>query len=242
MKNKHLFTTPLKIFTLFLFLVVLFLSSVLSVLFIKHSTPQHLLAKLGIIEESETNYALLSWNWSLDQLDYDADAVFIGDSLTIGEDFQSYFPDKKILNLGLSGDSIDGIYDRCSVISNFTPEKIFIEGGVNSMSYKSVDYISARYLDIISLLKSENPNAEIYIQGVLPISSVKESNGLTNKNISLLNDKLSKIATEYDVIYIDINSVYSLNSEMNPLYTKDGIHLKDEAKYIWIQEIEKYIL
>ena len=64
-----------------------------------------MLAKLGLSEYQTTNWTLVSWERSLEQLDYDADIVFIGDNLTSGEDFQARFPDKQILNLGLSGDS-----------------------------------------------------------------------------------------------------------------------------------------
>lgn len=41
--------------------------------------------------------------------------------------------------------------------------------------------------------------------------------------------------------YIDVYSVYVLNGEMNPEYTKDGIHLKDEYKYLWLDVLAEYI-
>jgi hypothetical protein len=38
--------------------------------------------KAGVQIPAETNWTLESWNSSLEQLDYDSDIIFIGDSLT----------------------------------------------------------------------------------------------------------------------------------------------------------------
>jgi len=90
-------------------------------------------------------------------------------------------------------------------------------------------------------LTESNPHAEIYIQSVLPISSNKEQRGLSNKNIIKFNEALKEIAQKYNVVYVDLHSVFSLNGEMNPDYTIDGVHIKDEFKYIWPEVISAYI-
>ena len=142
---------------------------------LKKATPQRILSTLGIIKLSEEiNWTLESWNSSLEQLDYDSDIVFIGDSLTRGENFQEYFPDKKIVNLGISGDTISGISKRSFVISELAPEMIFVEGGVNSLSSNSVDNLAVQYETMIKDIMSDNPDTEIFIQSILPISNKKQ--------------------------------------------------------------------
>lgn len=246
MDNKHT-STPRKsnrlllIATIVLLLLCLFLSAVIGVLYVKKATPQRLLAKIGFHMPEETNWTLESWNSSLEQLVYDSDIVFIGDSLTQGEDFQGYFPEKKIINLGISGDTLAGISKRTFVISGLTPEMIFIEGGVNSLASNSVDSLATLYESIIVQLMADNPGDEIFIQSVLPISNANQTGGLTNQNIVALNAKLQEIAEKHGVTYIDIYSAYVMNGEMNPEYTKDGIHLKDEYKYLWLDILAEYI-
>jgi len=226
---------------IFLLMLCLLLSAILMVLYWKKAPPQRILAKLGIPVQEGTDWSLNSWERSLKQLTYDADIVFIGDSLVIGENFQEYFMDKKILNLGRSGDSLPSIYKRADIISHFTPEMIFVEGGVNSLSGGRIDDLAMIYESMVRELTESNPHAEIYIQSVLPISSNKEQRGLSNKNIIKFNEALKEIAQKYNVVYVDLHSVFSLNGEMNPDYTIDGVHIKDEFKYIWPEVISAYI-
>jgi lysophospholipase L1-like esterase len=224
-----------------LLLICILLTATLGVLYVKKATPQRLLSKLGFHFPEETNWTLESWNSSLEQLDYDSDIVFIGDSLTRGENFQEYFPNKKIINLGISGDSLSGISKRAFIISELTPEMIFVEGGVNSLGSNSVDSLAAQYESMIAEIIANNPGDEVFIQSILPISNKNQTGGLTNENIVKLNAKLQEIAERQGVTYIDVYSVYVLNGEMNPEYTKDGVHLKDEYKYLWLDVLAEYV-
>ena len=194
-----------------LFLICVLLSATLGFLYVKKMTSQKFLSKLGIDVTDATDYSLYSWNSSLEQLVYDADIVFIGDSLTRGENFQEYFPESKIINLGRSGDTLSGISERSHVIARFTPEKIFVMGGFNSIKTNSIADIITQYEEMVIDLNNENPKAEIYIQSILPVQKKIEEGRLTIKNIVKLNDELKSMAERNGVIYIDIYSVYVLN-------------------------------
>lgn len=227
--------------SIILLLICLLLTATLGILYVKKFTPQKLLSKVGIKVTDATDYSLMSWNSSLEQLVYDADVVFIGDSITRGENFQEYFPDKKIINLGRSGDTVSGISERSYVISHFTPEMIFIMGGVNSIKSNSIEDIISQYESMITKLKTESPNAEIFVQSVLPIQNKNQEGKLTNSNIVKLNEELQSMADRLGVTYIDVYSVYVLNGEMNPEYTVDGVHLKEEYKHLWLDLLSEYI-
>jgi len=227
--------------SIILLLICLLLTATLGILYVKKFTPQKLLSKVGIKVTDATDYSLMSWNSSLEQLVYDADVVFIGDSITRGANFQEYFPDKKIINLGRSGDTVSGISERSYVISHFTPEMIFIMGGVNSIKSNSIEDIISQYESMITKLKTESPNAEIFVQSVLPIQNKNQEGKLTNSNIVKLNEELQSMADRLGVTYIDVYSVYVLNGEMNPEYTVDGVHLKEEYKHLWLDLLSEYI-
>lgn len=227
--------------SIILLLICILLSTTLGVLYIKKATPQKILSTLGFKFPEEINWTLESWNSSLEQLDYDSDIVFIGDSLTRGENFQEYFPDEKIVNLGISGDTLSGIAKRAFVISELNPEMIFVEGGVNSLSSTSVDNLAVQYETMLQDIMADNPDNEIFIQSILPISNKNQTRGLTNENIIKLNARLQEIAKKHGVTYVDIYSAYVLNGEMNPEYTKDGVHLKDAYKHLWLDILSEYI-
>lgn len=224
-----------------LLIICLLQTTLLGILYVKKMTPQKLLSKVGIKVTDATDYSLFSWNSSLEQLVYDADIVFIGDSLTRGENFQEYFPDSKIINLGRSGDSVSGVSERSYIISHFTPEKVFIMCGVNSLKTNSIEDIISQYESMIIKLINENPNSDFYVQSVLPIQNAKQEGKLTNENIVKLNLELQKMADRHGATYIDVYSVYVDNGEMNHQYTVDGIHLQEEYKYLWLDVLSKYI-
>ena len=229
------------IVSIILIVICIFQTTTLGILFVKKITPQKLLARVGIKTTDATDYSLLSWNSSLEQLVYDADIVFIGDSLTRGENFQEYFPDSKIINLGRSGDSVSGVSERSNIISHFTPEKVFIMCGVNSLKTNSIEDIISQYESMIIKLINENPNSDFYVQSVLPIQNNKQEGSLNNENIVKLNAELQKMAERHGATYIDVYSVYVDNGEMNHQYTVDGIHLQEEYKYLWLDVLSKYI-
>ncbi|WP_294750967.1 GDSL-type esterase/lipase family protein [uncultured Ruminococcus sp.] len=241
MKNRCDLNKKILCLTVILFILCILLSAFIGFLFVKQMTPQRMLAKIGLPISEEIDYTLLSWESSLNQLEYDADIVFIGDSLTTDENFQGYYKDKKIVNLGLSGDFLSGIHKRSAMISHLSPEKIFIEGGVNSLGSCSVDNLAEEYEIMVSEIAEDNPDAELFIQSVLPISNKKQKRGLTNENIVRFNSKLQDIAKRHGITYIDTHSAYVLSGEMNPEYTVDGVHLNDDSKDLWMKALNEYI-
>lgn len=229
-----------KSLTFIFFSLSIFLFSILSVLFIKNAPPQKILSKLKIIKYEPINWSQVAWNNCMEQLSYDADIVFIGDSLTAGENFQEYFKSFKVLNLGLPGDSIKGVAERSYLIKKFSPKYIFIECGVNSFTSVPIENMKEQYKNLCLSLKSENSNSKIFIQSIFPISSYKEQGNLTNKNIVKFNSFLKELSKSYGFTYVDLYSVYEKNNEMNEVYTKDGIHLNNDSKKLWLDYISSY--
>ena len=62
------------------------------------------------------------------------DIVFIGNSITNGAEWSELFPEKKVKNRGISGDTPEGVYDRLDPVVKGKPAKIFILIGVNDIS------------------------------------------------------------------------------------------------------------
>lgn len=200
------------------------------------------LVKIGLKEYvAPTDWTLESWKSSLDAMDVDVDVVFFGDSITRGGAWAEAFPDVRIVNLGISGDTIRGMTSRVNMIESVNPEKVFILGGINSLTDSNSDEILKQYKQMIEAIREAVPNAELYIQSILPISKAKEKECADNDVIEAFNVGLEKIADEFGATYIDIYSLYVLNGSMNIDYTKDGIHLKPEAYDGWYEAIKEYM-
>lgn len=191
--------------------------------------------------EKEIDWTLFSWKSSIEQLRYDADVVFLGDSITVGGDFQGKFKDTKIVNLGISGDTLSGMIDRVPMVVAVKPEKVFVMGGINGLTNQNLQESIETYQTLIDTLQQALPNTEIYMQSVLPIKSGVLSN-LDNEHIVMFNDLLKDLASSKECTYIDLFSIYVRDGEQNQDYGKDGIHLKENAYSYWFDEIEKYIL
>lgn len=200
------------------------------------------LVKLGLKEyQASINWILESWKSSLDAMDYDADIVFFGDSITRGGQWTDAFPEENIVNLGISGDSIRGMTNRVDMVASVTPEKVFLLGGINSLTDRNCGDIIEQYRALLENFKAAIPDADLFVQSVLPISMEKEKDCADNDVIAAFNEELEKLASEYGATYIDIHGLYTLNGSMNPELTKDGIHLKPEAYNLWYETISAYV-
>lgn len=177
---------------------------------------------LDIMEQiiGTTNWTLASWERSLEQLDYDADIAFFGDSITLGGDFQSYFSNKKIINLGKSGDSLIGMEKRVKMLNFIKPEKVFIMGGINSLTDTNSDTAFQYYADMLDAIQVEVPDAQLYIESILPISEEKEKICADNSVIFEFNNRLKALADEKNMVYVDLHSLYVLNGFISRIYNR----------------------
>jgi len=95
--------------------------------------------------------------------------ILLGDSITNCANWDELFPNKKIVNRGISGDITLGVLDRMEEIVKRKPKKIFILIGINDISIdldKSI--ILTNYQAIISKIKKDNPKTIVYVQSILP--------------------------------------------------------------------------
>lgn len=235
MKSK-IFITVL----VFLCICSIFLNGIL---IMREDYINKLFVKLGLKEEIlKTDLTLIGWENCIKYMNYNADITFFGDSIVSGGDFKKYFPEiETIINLGLPGDTLYGMYNRIEMLISTNPKKIFILGGINSLKNTNIESCVMRYDTMISDIKEGVPNVQLYIQSVLPISEEKERICADNSMIRQFNQRLEAISQKYNCIYIDLYSLYEKDGYMNPELTSDGVHLKPEAYNLWAVKIKDYI-
>lgn len=212
------------------------------VLFFHGGYFDKVLVKLGLKKHpSETNWELKSWDSCLEKLDYDADVAFFGDSITRGGDFQDYFKNVKSVNLGLSGDTLIGMKSRVSMVKNTTPEKVFIMGGINSLTDNNIELCVNDYAEMIELILADLPDIDIYIQSVLPTSVEKTDSSRNNETVERFNNELKKLAEKKNCTYIDLFSLFCKDGEMNSDYSVDGMHINEKGYAVWAEAIADFV-
>lgn len=237
-------TNRWKLFSVIVSVIALLSIAAFLLVFFHADYHTKVLVKLGLKEKTAaTNYAVLAWNNCLQKLDYDADVVFFGDSITADSDFSTAFPNQNIINLGYGGDTLTGMINRVSMLQAVAPEKIFLLGGINGLTDANIDQAEKQYKKLVADIRSALPDATLYIQSVLPVSQSKEVTlKCHNTTIAAFNTRLEQLAQEQGATYVDLYTLYEKGGQLNPEFTPDGVHLLEDAYGLWKNAISQYII
>lgn len=210
-----------------------------------HSIEQAL-DRHGIIKMDETHrpdyWILQGWTNSIAKTHVKYDIVFLGNSLTYNSDFQKYFPEYKILNLGVSGNTLKEMKRRIPTLLAANPQKIFIMAGANDLIVSSEDDFTDDYIKLVKEIKYQLPNAKIFIQSILPMNSNAGNKRVETSKILETNNQLRTMAQIHNIVFVDLYRRYSDMDTMPSKYSSDGLHLKEEAYDIWANAINDYIV
>ncbi len=170
------------------------------------------------------------------------DAVFYGDSITKGGNFDEFFPELKIANLGVNGATIEDLTEWVPRVSVLTPKKIFVMAGGNNLYAENIAETAELYRGLIDALGEACPEAEVYIESMLPVDSkIAYMSGCPNSAIRKYNVRLQALAEEYGLTYIDLYDAYQYGGALKAELTFDGIHLKEDAFGPWAEIVRPYV-
>lgn len=173
--------------------------------------------------------------------------VFIGNSLTQNFEFAEFFQDSNIKNRGISGDKIIGVTNRILALKKLSPQKIFLEIGINDLTYgDSKESIVHNYKKLLDKIQDEFINTEIYVQSLFPIENKIQNTNIIdgakiNIDIKFINEKIQKYAGDKGFFFIDTHIVFQLNGQLNPIYSADGIHLSALGYMTWCNVLKPYL-
>ena len=179
------------------------------------------------------------------------DALFIGDSRTVGLMEYSQIPEADYFcSVGMS---VFNIHDEAvsvpnvgkltltELLNNKTYKKIYIMLGINEMGYK-FENILAKYEELIDFVKEKEAAADIILLGNLHVTQSRSQSDevFNNAAINRLNQALSKLAKKKKIAYFDANVLFDdENGALAQDKSSDDTHLY--AKYYeewgkWIKE------
>jgi lysophospholipase L1-like esterase len=166
--------------------------------------------------------------------------VFIGDSLTQWCDWERRFPGHQVANLGLSGETVEGLLARLPRIRARTgsPGFIFLMTGINNIANEENDIIGP-YLEIVRNLTTWYKRSKLVVQSILPV----ELTWIDNTIIKDINRELEKLAREYNVEYLDVYGLFvDAKGNTNDGYiSDDGVHLAARGYDAWAKEVERFL-
>lgn len=180
---------------------------------------------------------LQAWTNSLRQMNTKADIVFFGDSLTYYGDFSSVFPGKVVCNLGLRGDTIQGMIDRVVQVKILEPKAVYLMAGINDIATSTIESFKEQYRLLINSLQAELPTVSLIVQGLLPVNNEYFHLSCNNADICLLNNCIKDLVSEFGLYYLDLYSLYEIEGELPVDFTLDGIHINKSAYKMWYNTI-----
>lgn len=192
------------------------------------------------------------------------DAVFIGDSISLGlKNYVNAQRKKGAECLGNAqflvagsmgyGNTLPAIGTNNSVHPKYQGKEVTVENGVKLIGAKkafimlglndfciySADANAKNTKTLIKRIVDANPGIKIYVQSVTPVIKARERGKFTNQNIDAYNDMLKKVCSENGWTYVDIASkLKNSNNCFRDDYCSDpedqGVHMNYAGSAVWV--------
>ena len=113
-------------------------------------------------------------------------------------------------------------------------ERIYIELGINEITYPTDTFIS-RYTELLDKIIAAQPQADIYIISVLPVTWAQSAGGVyTMARVNTYNEALYDLAAEKNCRYLDVCSALTGEDGYLPAgLSWDGVHLQPSGYKTW---------
>ncbi|MCR5556830.1 MAG: acylhydrolase [Butyrivibrio sp.] len=182
--------------------------------------------------------------------DYFCDALFIGDSRTVGLSEYCAPLDERATFYAKVSLTIYGAMDKpfvktdageISVAKALEKKqfgKIYIMLGLNEMGTGTIETFTEEYANVIERIRELQPDAMIFIQGIMHVTEKKSKQDkyFNNKNINERNEALSQLADNKTIFYMDMNeAVDDENGNLLSELSFDDIHLKASSYERWYE-------
>lgn len=175
------------------------------------------------------------------------DAVFIGDSRTVG---MMNSTDKPLATficaVGLNIDTVltstdiaqgDGSVGTLQqALSGKDFGRVFISFGTNEMGWPYTDVFEEHYTEMVRTIQGYQPNAEIYLIGILPLTQSQDYDGdaVNNDNARTFSKSIENVARSLGVHYLDCSdAVADENGFLPEDASPDGIHMNADYCLYW---------
>ena len=179
--------------------------------------------------------------------DYFADAVFIGDSRTMGmyeygglEETAAFYCSTGLTVYKMfDSEIVPGENGKITVeeaLQQNSFAKIYLCIGINEMGTGTVESFLEAYQEAVNHLRELQPDAILYLQAIIKVTTERSNQGdyITNEGIVARNEGIAQMADNEHIFFLDVNPLICDESGgMIPEYTFDGVHLMARYIDIW---------
>ena len=179
--------------------------------------------------------------------EYFSDTLFLGDSRTVGLYLYAkipgatYFARTSMNVYNVFDDKVSetkdtSSYNLAELLTTKQFGKIYILLGINEIGYSHSSVVK-NYSTVIDYIRQYQPNAKIIIQSNMHVTKQKSDsspNVFANSRIDELNSRLSALADNKNIFYLDFVSVFDDSTgNMSTEYSGDGVHLYAKCYKLW---------
>ncbi|MDD6057958.1 MAG: GDSL-type esterase/lipase family protein [Clostridiales bacterium] len=199
------------------------------------------------VKEEKEEEAPLPKEFVAVERDYFSDAVFIGDSRTVGlRDYGGLDEATFYATVGLN------IYDMwgqkfCEVegekltleeaLSESQFKKVYFQIGINEMGRGTIDTFMEEYRSSVAKIRELLPDAIIYVQGIMRVTKKKSERDpiFNNPGINARNERIAQLADGQKIFYIDANdALCDEEGNLRADLTFDDLHLYGSKYGLWV--------
>lgn len=178
-------------------------------------------------------------------MSYFEDALFIGDSRTMGMwEYGRFEGADFFANTGMS---VYNVHDKVvdvngvgstgldNLLTSKKYGKIYLMLGINELRY-NMDQTVRTYGELVKWLKEKQPDAIIFIEANMHVSAERHNtdNIFNNTRINDFNRRISELADNKKVFYIDVNEIFDDEAgNLGEEYTSDNTHVLGKYYVTW---------
>ena len=158
--------------------------------------------------------------------------AFLGDSITAGGEWNSWFPGRDARNFGVPGDTTANVLDRLDDCIQTRPSHLYLLIGTNDFGNenRSVEHVVTNAEQILSRLRTALPASEIVLQSVMPRAAEFAA------RITAVNSAYQVLAERYRARYLDLWPRFAReDGELQPELTDDRLHLLPAGYQRWLE-------
>ncbi|MDE6202524.1 MAG: hypothetical protein K2G19_03505, partial [Lachnospiraceae bacterium] len=183
--------------------------------------------------------------YEFDKVDesYFDDALFIGDSRTVGlrdytdlSDHGDFYCETSLTIHKVMEEDFGGKGTIEDALENRDYGKIYLMVGINELGRGTTENYMEAYTEVVDKLRELEPEAKIFVQAVMRVSGEKSDSDaiFNNSNINARNNAIATLADNRQIFYIDVNEVVcDEEGNLNAEYTHDKIHLLGMYNELW---------
>ena len=121
--------------------------------------------------------------------------------------------------------------------------KVYIMLGVNELGWTYPQVFVDQYGDLIDRIKETSPDADIFVQSILPVSAARSAKGdyVNNDRIAEYNAMLKDLCREKGAAYLNVQeAVEDENGCLPADATTDGVHLNKTYCLKWLDYLKTH--